>query len=382
MSVARALARNSPPADPEIKSRFGSLWWRDIDLQQRPTGIIKGLLGESEMSVIFGESGCGKSFLALELALHVALGWEWRGHRVQQRTVVYVAAEGGGGMKKRVVAFREHYELSATEMVPLLLIPSSVDLRNPDADTDPLMAEIRAEMAKLRLAGEDLPPVGLSVIDTLSRALAGGNENGPDDMGALVRNVDRIRGEMETHVALVHHTGKEIGKGARGHSLLRAAADTEIEVRRDEASGTVTATVTKQKDGETGAEFAFRLDQVRLGQDEDGDVLTSCVCHHLDGEEVPVRAEKSKLRLTPAAKVVLEMLKKAVEAEGRELPASNHTPRGVLGVPVEVWRAYAYQGAISDGGTQGARQKAFKRATDALQAAGAVGVWGEWAWLT
>ena len=74
--------------------------------------------------------------------------------------------------------------------------------------------------------------MALVVIDTLARALAGGNENAPEDMGALIGNAKRIQEATGAAVLFVHHSGKDTSRGSRGHSSLKGAADLEIEVTR------------------------------------------------------------------------------------------------------------------------------------------------------
>src|SRR4051812_18886432 len=68
------------------------------------------------------------------------------------------------------------------------------------------------------------------VIDTLFRALAGGNENACEDMGTVVANADRIRAATGACVLMIHQCGKDAVRGMRGHSSLKAATDSEIEV--------------------------------------------------------------------------------------------------------------------------------------------------------
>src|SRR5690606_28105123 len=134
----------------------------------------------------------------------------------------------------------------------------------------------------------------LIVIDTLSRVMAGGDENGPVDMTAFIKNVDRIRHATGAHIMIVHHTGKDVAKGARGHSSLRAATDTEIEVATDETELRL-AKVTKQRDLQGGEEFAFKLEAVALGGDQDGDAVTTCIVSPVEdrshsGPSLPSRA--------------------------------------------------------------------------------------------
>ena len=117
------------------------------------------------------------------------------------------------------------------ENVHLYVLPAGVDLCRSAADTKAIIIAL-AEIA-------EAAAVELVVVDTLSRALAGGNENSPDDMGAFVRNCDKIRQATGAHLMAIHHTGKDEARGARGHSLIKAAADTELEVNKSEFTNTV-----------------------------------------------------------------------------------------------------------------------------------------------
>ncbi|CAO3354315.1 AAA family ATPase [Azospirillum palustre] len=239
--------------------------------------FVQGLLTTSTMSVFYGDSNVGKTFVVLDLALHVALGWPWHGRRVEKGGVIYVAAEGGGGVLNRIEAFKRHHSLVPDLDVPFSLVPSSVDLLDPAADTNELIALIQEEAATF---GE---PVKLVVVDTLSRALAGGNENASEDMGALVKNMDRIRQQTGAHAMLIHHSGKDAGKGARGHSLLRGAVDTLVEIMRSESAKGGVIKIQKQRDLPISLEFGYGLKTIELGVNRHGETVTSCVvepCAH------------------------------------------------------------------------------------------------------
>jgi RecA-family ATPase len=123
-------------------------------------------------------------------------------------------------------------------------------------------------------------PYGLIVVDTLARAIGGADENAGPDMGALLRAVEALRDATGAHVMLVHHTGKDQSRGARGHSSLFGAIDTELTVSVDRETKRRTLTVTKQRDGEDGRDFGFRLRKVPLGTDKDGDQVFSCIIDH------------------------------------------------------------------------------------------------------
>jgi KaiC/GvpD/RAD55 family RecA-like ATPase len=336
-------------------------------LDGRP--LVKGLLDREQTSLILGETGSGKTFLALDLSLHVAAGLPWFGHKVTAGPAIYIAAEAGASVTNRVVAWRDHYRPDGKD-IPFAAVTSPVDLCHANAgDVDRLVAAIRE-------AGISDP--ALIVIDTVSRALAGGNENAPDDMGALVRSLDRLRDELRCHVCAVHHLGKDASKGSRGHSLLRCAVDTEIVVARCGGTGIATATITKQRDGVAGQGIAFRLVPVELGRDEDGDSVTSCIIEL--AEDTPARAPAAR-GLPASQRRALALLADAGAREGEIPPASDHIPARVSCVTEAVWRDYCHAGQISDSSKPDAKQKAFKRAADALLAAGRIGKWGELVWL-
>jgi hypothetical protein len=242
----------------------------------------------------------------------------------------------------------------------------SINLLDPDADRTKLVATIQAATAKMRI------PVRLVVIDTLSRALAGGNENAPNDMGALVKSCDYIRQAVNAHIALIHHSGKDLALGARGHSLLRAATDTEIEISRPDTSSPSVARVTKQRELEIEGSFAFTLKTVNLGNNRRGKPVTSCVVEPADN----TCAVKPRVRR--AANVALGVLHKVLSTEGKPVDGIN-APAGVNAVHLDVWR-YAFY-AQSHLETQDARKKAFQRAITRLGDARAVEVMNEHVWL-
>ena len=150
------------------------------------------------------------------------------------------------------------------------------------------------------------------VVDTLSRALAGGDENGSVDMTSFISNCDVLRNASGAHIMIVHHSGKDSAKGARGHSSLRAATDTEIELT---VSGNIRmATATKQRDLEPQPPFMFSLKVHKLGQDEDGDDVTTCTITKASDDDAADIAQK---RPTGANQKIVAKAFKQLRGEGR-----------------------------------------------------------------
>jgi len=220
--------------------------------------LIKGLLDKGAMSVVYGQSNVGKTFVTVDIGYHIATGRSYAGMKTARGHVIYLSAEGGNSIVKRLAALCSRYGTSTD--VDFHLLRSPIDLRRPDADLVPLIYAIKSLQV----------PVSLIVVDTLSRAMAGGDENSPVDMGLIVTHFDKVREHTDAHLMAVHHSGKNQAAGARGHSLLRAATDTELEV----TEGLIEA--KKQRDLDRNWSSAFSLDVHTLGVDEDGDPITSC----------------------------------------------------------------------------------------------------------
>ena len=297
--VNDAAAESLFPPEEKKQRKFDILSFgqaADAALGDVSAPLIKGLLDQGAMTVLYGPSNVGKTFVAMDIGYHIAAGTEYAGMRVTKGAVLYVAAEGGRGAKRRVRALREKY---GADDVPFFLLPSSVDLRRPDADLRPLISAIREMMATLRERGFDLV---LIVIDTLSRAMAGGDENSSVDMGHIVTHFDALRAATSAHLLVVHHSGKNVAMGARGHSLLRAATDTEIEI------GEGAIEVTKQRDLDKSWSSGFVLETRVLGVDGDGDPVTSCTVRLCGKDTVSAPAPRAPTAREEVALAAVEAL--------------------------------------------------------------------------
>lgn len=346
----------------------------EIDAPTDSADFVERLLCSGAFSLLYGESGCGKTHMAVDLAYHVAVGRNWFGRQVDQAGVVYIAAEGGSGIKKRIAALRRHFMLNG-QPVPIAVVTRALDLRLTHGD---LMA---LELTILGLRDRLPGGIGLVIIDTLSRCLGGGDENSPEDMGRFVQALDRLRAATGAHILVIHHSGKDASRGARGHSLLRAAVDTEIEVTRDATSQIASAKVRKQRDLDCEGEFVFTLQTIEIGTDRRGKPITSCVVRPLDGGK-----PAPKQKITGAAKIAYDRLCKALDEHGEIPPYSLHIPQGWRAVRVEHWRRIYYAGTASEDGTpeanKEAKKKAFRRAMDSLREKGAIQIHDDWVWST
>jgi len=268
-AVKRAWRLSDPDraaAREKLKKPGGLLFLTASDLNglDSPLDFIRGVFYDGQLSVIFGPPGSGKSFFAMDAAANVALGRPWAGRLTERRNTLVIALEGVGWLKSRVRAWALHNGAEP----PLQFGVGNLDLRSP-VDAKALIAHMKENGIRWLL------------VDTLARSMAGGNENSPEDMGALIAGADAIRTATGAHVTLIHHTGKNESNGARGHSSLRGAVDVEIELTRNKDQRE--ARVTKSKDGPEGASFPFTLTPQKTDLvDARGDLLGSAIISFTD----------------------------------------------------------------------------------------------------
>jgi len=234
------------------------------DLRAMPPASwrIKHILPKHGLASIYGPSGSGKTFVVLDLGVSICMGEQWFYNKTESCTVVYVALEGASGITNRLMAWEKHH----VKLIPdsFKVVTDHLSLFN-DGDI-----EVFAK-ALLDHGASD----SVIFIDTLNQSAPEADENTSKDMGRIISRAMRLQELTNSLVILVHHTGKDAGKGLRGHSSLNAALDAAIEVKKD-TKGRAWS-LSKSKDGVDGVPNNFRLEVVTLGKDADGEDITSCV---------------------------------------------------------------------------------------------------------
>lgn len=269
----------TPPGDapPEPPSEDG--FHHHVPYDQRPITryLIKQWLPAQGVAVIYGASGSGKSFFTLDMVLAITRNEPWHGRRVHGGAVAYLCAEGFTDFQDRVDAIGLHQQVEPSEL-PLYLRGKGITWLKPDKIKD-LIKMLRG-----------IPELRLLVIDTLAKVIAGENENAAEVMTLAVHHAEQIARVLGILVLIVHHTGKDEGKGLRGHSALEAGIDSAVYVSRPEKGEERRGEVTKLKGGSEGAALDFKLQLVSLNRvDEDGDQLFSCV---IETCAAPIREDK------------------------------------------------------------------------------------------
>lgn len=222
----------------------------------------KHLLPSDGLAAVFGPSGSGKSFLVIDLIAKLAEAGSFFGHGVpKMHRVVVLELEGQSGVPRRVRA----WEIAKGRPFPkgVKFVFDSFNLLEND------------DMVALAETLEIHGGCDVLVIDTLNRAAPGADENSSRDASMILENAKWLQAALGGLVLLVHHTGKDVTKGMRGHSSLFAAMDAVIEVSR--SAGRREWSVAKSKDDSDGQVHGFMLEVINLGADSSGDLITSCV---------------------------------------------------------------------------------------------------------
>lgn len=292
-----------PPPPPRIRLTRAD----QIEIRP-PQWLLRGMLERDTLALIFGDPGCGKSFLAIDWACRIATGTPWRGHGVKGGPVVYVAGEGQQGFGRRIRAWSRHHGVNLDGMplyqAPAVAIPQVADLLSLVTAIDTGVATVGK-------------PV-MIVLDTLARCYGGGDESSTQDMSKFVSACDLIRQRYGCTILVIHHSGHADKTRARGAIALKAALDAEYRLASD--AGLV-LTSTKMKDAETPAPLAVRLVTVDLPDmvDEDGNPVTSAAIQVLDPETSAIVAQaKANGPGGKWQKIGLQIAKRlAAGAEGR-----------------------------------------------------------------
>src|ERR671926_721996 len=256
--AADALA----PDTPERASRL--LTVEELEQLPAPRWLVHNHLVAESISVLFGPSGGGKTFVALDLALAIATGHSWLGEPVEGGYVVYATGEGLAGLARRIQAWRQAHGNPSLERFRVL--PVAVQFMDA-ADLEQLRADLRTLPESPKLI----------VVDTLARSMIGAEENSAKDMGIFLAGVEQISTEWEAHVLLVHHTGKT-GEAERGTTALRAFVQTMLKLTGED--GTAILSCDKQKDGAP----PFEPTELRLVPTEDASTCTVRLATQSAGE--------------------------------------------------------------------------------------------------
>ena len=291
--------------------------------------LVKRIVPRQGVVTLYGASQSFKSFLAFDLAMYVALGWQWAGRRVTQAPAVYIAAEGAAGLRKRKVGFERASAVRLPDQVPFFLISAAPNLGTGQGDLAALVAAIEA-------AG--VAP-GLIIVDTLAQSIGAGDENGAG-MIQFVANATALANRFKACVLAVHHVGLSDDKRTRGHSSLLGGVDAQLLAERKEGMLSTVLTLQKLKDDESNLKLTAHLGRIVIGQDEDGDEVSTLIVDRIEDGAAEQGAKPSK-SIPRARRLIMDMVAAAIEEAGEDFRPFGNGP-AVQAVPDDAVRRRYY----------------------------------------
>jgi hypothetical protein len=373
----------TPQAEEEsAKSKFLVESWDSIK-DEPVEWLIESIIPKRAFVALYAPPASFKSFIALDIAEAVATGREWMGYRVPKKgAVLYIAGEGHGGMGARVKACK--IQNNSPDGANLYVIRAQINIRSSQEDFDALVAAINELIAQID------EPLELIILDTLMRMSGGGfNENSSEDMGGFITQAGKIQAIYLCAMLLIHHSGKDITKGLRGHSSLLGAVDTELEIQRQDSVinsadtsviGNAILTVTKQKDGADSIAVGIEVVNVEVGESALGfETITSlAVRHNPEIASSNSKGNKNNAGSGGNQRIEMDSLMKVIKAKGsyREVDGTSR-----YGVALDDWRAefWGMKGCTED--DKAAFKKAWLRARERLVAVNKIVIGSGWVWL-
>lgn len=264
---------------------FEMLDLEEIESMSPPTYLVEDLIVDDGLTVIYGDPAAGKSFLAIDLGLRVSHAMDWHGTQARSTGVLYIAGEGKRGLGKRVKGWRRKHGMEGVE-APFILLPTAVELTD-DKQREKLFRSIDRAVERAGFK------IGLIIVDTVSRALAGGDENGSDAMGQFVAACDAIKRYAGGALIGVHHAGKDKDRGMRGSSVLLGACDGVLKVTKSESL--VTVENEKQKDAEQAATIYMEMRKETWVNEALGKEQTTLVPFKKSNEQISLEQAEEEI---------------------------------------------------------------------------------------
>ena len=223
-----------------------------------PAWLLRRHVPKVSMGFLYSRPGAGKTFLALDAALTVAAGLqEWHGDSIEadpEAIVLYIVSEGSYGFRNRVKAWLTARDIKSPPD-RFLVIERTINFMSPE-DIDRLLRTVDSTGRKLALV----------VVDTVSRAMPGADENLQKEMTLFVHACDRVKDRFQCAVLGVHHAGKS--GDMRGSTVLLGAGDFVFKLERAEGRTIGRLHCEKQKDATDGWDEPYAFSTVPL---EDGE---------------------------------------------------------------------------------------------------------------
>jgi hypothetical protein len=300
LSAEASRGGHDGPVDSRSTGRSAALkltYFDDCGAYVEKRSILKGIIARRETSAWIAPPGAGKSALLTEISVHCAAKIDWRGHRAKEACgVVILALERGDLFKRRLRVYHQRDGLAG---LPIAVADAVIDLLNPSC-IGLIVATVRAAEEQFGL------PVGLIVIDTFAKGIAanGGDEDKARDQNRAAANLRNVHAQLDVHIALVGHTGKDETRGARGSNAHVGDVDVMVQISGDTIK---VAQVIKGNDQPERTVAEFKMEVVETGRDEDDDPITTSIVSTDAIDTKPAQTQREP-KLTANQKTLFAML--------------------------------------------------------------------------
>jgi hypothetical protein len=378
------LTHNNEPKEDQPNSRKKLLVESWDSIKDEPVEwLVESIIPKKAFVALYAPPASWKSFIALDLAEAIATGRDWMGYKIPKKgAVLFISGEGYGGMGARVSACK--IQNQSPDGANLYIIRAQLNLRSSPEDFTELLNAITDLIAEI---GE---PIELIILDTLMR-MAGGefNESSSEDMGGFITQTGKLQEIFECALLVIHHTGKDISKGLRGHSSLLGGCDTVLEIQRQDSVinsadpsviGNAILKVSKQKDGADSIEVGIEVVLVEIGTSTLGFEITTSLAirHNQDIAGGNSKAGKNNAGFGLNQRLEMDSLMKVIKAKGsyREVDGTSR-----YGVSLDDWKAefWSMKGCTEE--DKPTFKKAWLRARERLVSVNKVVIGSGWVWL-
>ena len=378
------LTHTNEPKEDQPNSRKKLLVESWDSIKDEPVEwLVDSIIPKRSFVALYAPPASYKSFISLDLAEAIATGRDWMGYRIPKKgAVLYICGEGHGGMGARVKACK--IQNKSPDGANLYIIRAQLNLRSSPEDFAELLDAINDLIAEID------EPLEIIILDTLMRMSGGGfNENSSEDMGAFITQAGKLQEIFECALMVIHHSGKDVTKGLRGHSSLLGAVDTELEIQRQDSVinsadtsviGNAILTVSKQKDGADSIQIGIEIVLVEIGTSDLGfETLTSlAIRQNQDIASSTQKGSKNNAGSGGNQRLEMDSLMKVIKAKAsyREVDGTSR-----YGVALDDWRAefWSMKGCTDE--DKASFKKAWLRARERLVAVNKIVIGDNWVWL-